>query len=153
MTRLRQTFLGAAGACALLAGAATAAPLTLAGTTDLPGYTGDFDHFAIDRAHDRLILAGEEHHELDLFKLSSGALESRLQGYGAPHSPLVLPNRNEVLVVDGEKPSPVLDLDHPEGEAVLRLPRRAPIRSAGMRPRATSGSSPAARTCPRRTAT
>ncbi len=125
MTFFRQSLLSAAGVCALVAGAATAAPLTLSGTTDVPGYTGDFDHFAIDRAHGRLILAGEEHHELDLFKLSTGAIEARIMGYGAPHSPLVLAGRGEVLVVDGEKPSPVLDLATLKAKRSYALPAGA----------------------------
>lgn len=107
--------LGLVSAAALLLAAGTAPPalaappLTLAGSTDVPGYEGDFDHFAVDEGGGKLFLAGEEHHELEVFDLQTGALRQRLPGYGAPHSPLILPGGHELLVVDGEKPSPVLD--------------------------------------------
>jgi DNA-binding beta-propeller fold protein YncE len=89
--------------------AAAAAPLTLAGTTDLPGYKGDFDHFAIDEKGNRVFLAGEENHELEVFDRTSGAVVQRVPGFGVPHSLFFSPERNELLVIDGEKPSPVLD--------------------------------------------
>lgn len=89
--------------------AADVAPLKLAGTTDVPDYKGDFDHFAIDTNGNRLFLAGEENHELDVFDLTTGALVKRLPGFGVPHSLWFTPETNELLVVDGEKPSPVLD--------------------------------------------
>lgn len=102
---------GTVAPTASLAGAPAIAapPLTLAGSTDVPNYTGDFDHFAIDEGDGRLFLAGEEHHELDVFDLATGALQQRLEGYGAPHSPLMVGGAGELLVVDGEKPSPVLN--------------------------------------------
>src|SRR5947207_13657464 len=30
-------------------------------SVDLPGYSGDFDHFAVDLARNRLLLAAEDH--------------------------------------------------------------------------------------------
>src|SRR5438067_11565112 len=48
------------------------APLKFAGSVDLPGYSGDFDHFAIDRKDARLFLAGEESAELEVLDLNSG---------------------------------------------------------------------------------
>ena len=53
-------------AAAASAAATTPAPLKLAVTTEFPGYTGDFDHFAIDTKDGRLFLAGEEYHELEV---------------------------------------------------------------------------------------
>jgi len=97
--------------------AATVAPLKLATTTEFPGYTGDFDHFAIDTKDGRLFLAGEEYHEVEVLDLASGKILQRLPGYGAPHSLLYMPAANEMLVIDGEKPSPVLDA------ATLRVKR------------------------------
>jgi DNA-binding beta-propeller fold protein YncE len=87
----------------------TSAPLTLAGTTDLQGYTGDFDHFAIDSKHNQLFLAGEDGAALEVFDLTTGALKQQIKGYGAPHSPFPMPAADELLVIDGVKPSPVLD--------------------------------------------
>ena len=88
---------------------AAAAPLNLAGSVELPGYSGDFDHFAIDRKDGRLFLAGEESAELEVFDLNTGKIIERMKGFGVPHSVLYMPEAGELLVVDGEKPSPVLD--------------------------------------------
>ena len=82
--------------------AAAAAPLKLASSVDLPGYTGDFDHFAIDTKDGRLFLAGEESAELEVFDLMTGKIIERMRGYGVPHSVLYMPETNEVLVIDGE---------------------------------------------------
>jgi DNA-binding beta-propeller fold protein YncE len=84
------------------------APITLAGATRLPHYSGDFDHFAVDTKHGRLFLAGEDGAALEVFDLGSGALLKSVKGYGVPHSLLLMPERNELLVVDGTKPSQLL---------------------------------------------
>src|SRR4051812_11381675 len=102
-----------------------AAPLSLAGTTDVPDYKGDFDHFAVDEKGNRLFLAGEENHELDVFDRDSGAIVKRLPGYGAPHSLWYTAATNELLVVDGEKPSPVLDADSLQVKRTYALPKGA----------------------------
>ena len=122
---LRKGLLAAAAVLAATAAAAADAPLTLAGATDLPGYTGDFDHFAIDAGAGLMILAGEEHHELDVFDLATGGLKQRIEGYGAPHSPLMVPALDEILVVDGEKPSRVLDADTLAVKRAYNLPAGA----------------------------
>jgi outer membrane protein assembly factor BamB len=87
----------------------SAAPITLAGTTKLPHYSGDFDHLAVDTKHGRLFLAGEDGAALEVFDLGSGALLKSVKGYGVPHSLLLLPETNELLVIDGTKPSKLLD--------------------------------------------
>ena len=102
--------------------AAEPAPLIAAGSVDLPGYKGDFDHFALDERDNRLFLAGEENHELEVFNLATGALEQRLPGYGAPHSLLYTPATGELLVVDGEKPSQVLDAGTLKEKRTIKLP-------------------------------
>ena len=91
------------------AASATGAPLTLTGSTDLPGYTGDFDHFAIDEKDKTLFLAGEESAELEALDLVTGKIKTRLKGFGVPHSLYYMVGANELLVIDGDKPSPVLD--------------------------------------------
>lgn len=92
-----------ASAAASGASAATTAsgPLKLAGSVDIPGYTGDFDHFAYDQKGDRLFLAGEEGKTLEVFKLSTGARVKTLSTVEVPHSLLWMGDRNELLVVDG----------------------------------------------------
>lgn len=95
--------------------------LTLAGTTMLPGYHGDFDHFAVDTKNGKLFLAGEDGAELEVLDLATGALLKSVKGYGVPHSLLMMPARNELLVIDGKKPSQVLDA------TTLALKRTIPI--------------------------
>lgn len=92
-------------------------PLKLASSVELPGYTGDFDHFAIDAKDGRVFLAGEESAELEVFDRNSGKIIERMKGFGVPHSILYMPDAGEILVVDGEKSSPVFDA------ATLKLKR------------------------------
>ena len=103
----------------------TVSPLKLAGSVDLPGYSGDFDHFTIDPKDGRLFLAGEESAELEVLDLKSGKIVKRVKGYGVPHSVLYMPETNEVLVVDGEKPSPVLDAPTLNIKRTYNLPKGA----------------------------
>lgn len=104
-----RTFLLLGSAALLAASASAEAPLTLAGATSFPNYSGDFDHFAIDRKDNTMFLAGEENHELEVMNLTTGAIKARLKGFGAPHSVFYMAARNELLVIDGEKPSKVFD--------------------------------------------
>ena len=105
--------------------AAPPAALTLSGSTDLPGYTGDFDHFAIDAKDKTLFLAGEESAELEALDLATGKVKARLKGYGTPHSPFYMPATGELLVVDGSKPSPVLDAATLKTKRTYALPAGA----------------------------
>jgi DNA-binding beta-propeller fold protein YncE len=110
---------------AILADAAATAPLKLAGSTDFPGYTGDFDHFAIDTKDNKVFVAGEEFHEVEVLDRTTGKLLKRIPGYGAPHSLLYMPEANEMLVIDGEKPSTVLDADTLKVKRTYPLPAGA----------------------------
>ena len=74
-------------------------PLKVVGHTDLPGYAGDFDHFAVDEPDGRLFLAGEDGGALEVFDLKTGALIQTLPGFDAPHSMLYMPKTGELLVV------------------------------------------------------
>lgn len=103
----------------------TSAPLKLAGSVDLPGYTGDFDHFAIDRKDGRMFLAGEESAELEVFDLNGGKIVQRMKGFGVPHSVHYMPETNELLVIDGEKPSPVFDAATLKVKRTYALPKGA----------------------------
>jgi DNA-binding beta-propeller fold protein YncE len=84
----------------LCAGAADAGVLHPHGRTELPGYTGDFDHFAADVQNNRLFLAAEDHGTLEVFNLASGAHVSTLQGVETPHAPLYLPSNDRLVVTD-----------------------------------------------------
>lgn len=100
-------------------------PLKLTGSVDLPGYTGDFDHFAIDTKDGRMFLAGEESAELEVFDLKDGKIIQRIKGFGVPHSVHYSPATNELLVIDGEKPSPVLDAATLKVKRTYSLPKGA----------------------------
>ena len=79
------------------------ATLTLIGRTELPGYSGDFDHFASDPKGNRLFLAAEDHGTLEIFNLRSGEHLKTVTGFDTPHSILYLPDVNRLIVTDGGK--------------------------------------------------
>jgi DNA-binding beta-propeller fold protein YncE len=96
--------------CAALAGATAAAEpvasanatavLHLGGRTELPTYSGDFDHFAADLKGNRLFLAGEDQGTLEVFDLRSGAHLKTVKGFEQPHGILYLPDVNRLIVTD-----------------------------------------------------
>ncbi len=97
---------GVAVAALFLAAPAVAEPpaaLSLVGRADLPGYSGDFDHFAYDLKGNRLFLAAEDHATLEVFDLRSGEHLKTIEGFDAPHSILYLPASNRLLVTDSGK--------------------------------------------------
>jgi WD40 repeat protein len=79
------------------------APLRLIGTVDMPGIDGDFDHFAVDLKNNRLFLAAEEHHTVEVFDLHSGKAIYSIKGFDTPHSILYLPDTDKLFVIDGGK--------------------------------------------------
>jgi DNA-binding beta-propeller fold protein YncE len=94
-----------------LSAAALATPLTAwsaetpvalhaLGRTELPGYSGDFDHFGVDVAGNRLFLAAEDHGTLEVFNLKSGTHERTVTGVETPHSILYIPDLNRLLITD-----------------------------------------------------
>ena len=112
--------------------AATAAKpvesLRLAGRTELPGYTGDFDHFEVDLKGNRLWLAAEDHGTLDVFDLKSGKLLKSHKGIvDTPHGILYLPEKNRLIVTDSggkEMVTKVIDATTHKVTGTLKL--RAP---------------------------
>jgi sugar lactone lactonase YvrE len=108
---MRSTILAACAFAGLAFGASAsqaADTVRVAGHTDLPGYTGDFDHFAVDLPDNRLFLAGEDGGALEVFDLKSGALIKSVPGFEAPHSLIYLPDTGELVVV-ADHGSRVLD--------------------------------------------
>src|SRR5690242_16327637 len=61
------------------AAASSMMPLKLAGSAELRGYKGDFDHFDIDQKDHRVFLAGEESAELEVFDQVSGRVIRRMK--------------------------------------------------------------------------
>jgi DNA-binding beta-propeller fold protein YncE len=76
-------------------------PLKLIKTTPLPGFTGDFDHFAIDLRGQRLFLTAEDHKTVEVFDLHGNRVHS-ITGFGQPHAALYLPDINQLIVTDGD---------------------------------------------------
>lgn len=72
-------------------------------SVELPGYSGDFDHFAVDFDRNRLLLAAEDHGTLEVFDLKTSAHLRSVDGFGNPHSILVRKGSSTVLVTDSEK--------------------------------------------------
>jgi hypothetical protein len=80
-----------------------ASSVKLIKSVNLPGYTGDFDHFAVDYARKRLLLAAEDHGTLEVFDLQTSAHLRSVAGFGNPHSILVREGSPTVLITDSEK--------------------------------------------------
>lgn len=76
-------------------------PLKLVVTTPLPGFSGDFDHFALDLKGRRLFLTAEDHKTVDVFDLEGKHIRS-ITGFGQPHAALFLPESNNLIVTDGD---------------------------------------------------
>ena len=72
-----------------------------------------------------MFLAGEESGELEVFDLKDGKIIQRMKDYGVPHSVYYSPDSNELLVIDGEKPSPVLDASTLKVKRAYGLPKGA----------------------------
>lgn len=84
----------------LNAGPQDKSPLKLIATTPLPGFTGDFDHFAVDLKGKRLFLTAEDHKTVEVFDLEGKRLHS-ITGFGQPHAAVVLSDGN-IIVTDGD---------------------------------------------------
>lgn len=83
---------------------ALTSPLTITGHVDLPGYEGDFDHFAVDLPGNRLFLAAEDHGTLEVFNLNTLAREKTIKGpIETPHSILYMPDVRKLLVTETGK--------------------------------------------------
>ena len=97
-------------------------PLLLKGSVNLPGYTGDFDHFAVDQARGRLLLAAEDHGTVEVFDLNSGKHLQTISGFETPHSILIRPGAATILVTDsGKGMSKLLDASTYEVKGVVTL--------------------------------
>lgn len=91
-------------------GLAADPPLKLIGRTEVPGFEGDFDHFAADVKGNRLFLAGEDKGTLEVFELKSGKHLRTIGGLGEPHAILYLPEKSRLIVTNsGAGMTKVLD--------------------------------------------
>jgi DNA-binding beta-propeller fold protein YncE len=94
-------------------------PLTFLAKTSLPEINGDFDHLAVDLKRNRLIVAAEENHTLELFDLKTGKHLQSIGGFKAPHSIAYVPEKDEVFITDGEDASCMIL----SGESLHRIDR------------------------------
>jgi DNA-binding beta-propeller fold protein YncE len=76
-------------------------PLKLVARTPMPGFSGDFDHFGLDRKGNRLFLAAEEHKTVEVFDLRTGKRIRSIEGFGQPLTMAYLPESNQLVVTDG----------------------------------------------------
>ena len=117
----------------LCAAAVHAAVLHPHGRTELPGYTGDFDHFAFDARGNRLFLAAEDHGTLEVFDLANGAHLSTLRGVEVPHAPLYLQPSGRLVVTDsGPGGTKVFDMS--TGHRIATIPLAPGADSMGFDP-------------------
>lgn len=77
------------------------AAVQLVQMTPLPGIEGDFDFLAVDLKRDRLFIAGEEHHTIEIFKASTGEHLQSVGGVKTPHALAYVAEKNELIVADG----------------------------------------------------
>jgi DNA-binding beta-propeller fold protein YncE len=72
-------------------------------SVDLAGYTGDFDHFAVDYDRNRLLLAAEDHGTIEVFDLKTSEHLLTVGGFGNPHSILARKGVPTLFITDSEK--------------------------------------------------
>jgi len=112
----------AAVAPSVIAPCQTAPPLKLAQTITLPGYSGDFDHFAVDRQRGRFLLAAEDHATLEVFDLKTAKHLQTVGGFDAPHSILVRPGAQTIVVTDsGKTMTKILDANSYDHKGAIPL--------------------------------
>jgi hypothetical protein len=104
MKRTRVFASFALAATLLVAGLTTAQAqtLTLKRSVVLPEIAkGDFDHFAIDTARNRLYTSAQGHNSIEVFDLASGDHLRSVGGIDDPHSIFFAPSQDEILIADG----------------------------------------------------
>src|SRR5436853_1702932 len=90
-------------ACAVGAFAQDKSPLSLTTTIPLPQlHDGDFDHFVVDLAGNRLFATAEENSKVLVFDLRTNKLIHTIDDLKAPHSLLYRADLKKLFVVDGD---------------------------------------------------
>ncbi len=77
--------------------------LTLQRTITLPGVTGKFDHFAFDRAGNRLFVSAAGPHAVEVIDLATGNISESLEGVMKPHGMVWIAATQKLYVADGAK--------------------------------------------------
>jgi DNA-binding beta-propeller fold protein YncE len=101
-------------------------PLKLAQTIPLPGLKdGDFDHFALDSAGQRLFLAAEENSTIVVIDLRTNKVVGKIAGAKAPHSMGYNSELKKLYVVDDGGPNQVEIFDGTSFKLVGTIPMGA----------------------------
>ena len=112
--------------CAIHVNAQVPGPLKLAQTIPLPGLKdGDFDHFALDSAGQRLFLAAEENSTIVVIDLRSNKLIGKIAGAKAPHSMGYNSDSKKLYVVDDGGPNQVEIFDGNSFKLLGTIPMEA----------------------------
>jgi len=74
---------------------------TLEQTIPLEGVKGEFDHFALDAAKQRLFLAASGNGTVEVMDLAAGKKVQEIGGLKEPHGLLFLPDSKELVVASG----------------------------------------------------
>jgi WD40 repeat protein len=78
-------------------------PLSLSKTIPLPQlHDGDFDHFVVDLAGNRLFATAEENSKVLVFDLKTDKLIHSIDDLKAPHSLLYLADAKKLYIMDGD---------------------------------------------------
>ncbi len=85
-------------------------PLRLIKTVFLPGYVGDFEHFAADLKGNRLFLIAEDHKTVEVLDIRTGRRIHTIAGFGQPHAIEYLAGPNSLVVTEGDEESGAVDL-------------------------------------------
>src|SRR3984893_3906380 len=85
-------------------------PLRLIQTIFLPGYVGDFEHFAADIKGNRLFLIAEDHNTVEVLNIRTGGRIHTITGFGQPHAIEYLPDPNSLIVTEGDEESGAVEL-------------------------------------------
>lgn len=108
--------------------------ITLIKTDALPGYTGDFDHFAVDRERGRILLSAEDHGTLEVFSLKTNEhVRTVKDNIDTPHSILVRPGADTLFLTDsGNSMSKILNAE--TLDEIKSVPLTVGADSAGFDP-------------------
>ena len=120
------SFLAMAVLVTIQAHAQVPGPLKLAQTIPLPGLKdGDFDHFALDSAGQRLFLAAEENSTIVVTDLRTHKLIGKITGAKAPHSLGYNSELKKLFVVDDGGPNQVEIFDGTSFKLLGTIPMEA----------------------------
>jgi DNA-binding beta-propeller fold protein YncE len=126
---MKHLVCGAVLTCALaglLQLPAQAPGLKKIGTIPVEGVAGEFDHFAIDLAHQRLYLAAEDHKTVEVFDLATKKHVGSIALFGRPHGLVFPPGSSNLIVADGNDGAvKFIDLDGPKVSSQIKTELRA----------------------------